>query len=148
MSAEINNRQHPEMEIGQEDKERRTKVLKDIIEQLHSGKTVEEVRGLFDEHFSGVSAREITEAEQALIMSGTKVEEIQSLCDVHASVFKGSIEEIHYTNDPTKIIGHPANTLFLENRALEKTMVQIEENVQKNDLSALLLDYEIRRFIK
>lgn len=142
MSAEINNRQHPEMEIGQEDKERRTKVLKDIIEQLHSGKTVEEVRGLFDEHFSGVSAREITEAEQALIMSGTKVEEIQSLCDVHASVFKGSIEEIHYTNDPTKIIGHPANTLFLENRALEKTMVQIEENVQKNDLSALLLDYE------
>ena len=75
MSEFINNREY------------RQKVLRDIIHQLHEGRTVEEVRAVFEETFSGVSAREITEAEQALILSGTKVEEIQSLCDVHAAVF-------------------------------------------------------------
>lgn len=122
MSEFINNREH------------RQKVLRDIIHQLHEGKTVEEVRAVFEETFSGVSAREITEAEQALILSGTKVEEIQSLCDVHAAVFKGSIEEIHNPTEPEKIPGHPINTLFRENRALRSLMEKIQGNTDPNIL--------------
>jgi len=63
---------------------------------------------------------EITEAEQALIKEGLPITEVQRLCDVHSAVFKGSIEEIHRESDPTKIPGHPANVLFLENREIEK----------------------------
>ena len=33
--------------------------------------------------------------ENELVKEGIKIEEIQSLCDVHASVFKGFIEEIY-----------------------------------------------------
>ncbi len=110
MSEYINNR------------EMRKNTIKEIIRQLHEGKTVEEVRSLFEASFDGVSASEISEAEGALIAEGLPVEEVQRLCDVHASVFKGSIEEIHQEQDQTDIPGHPLNILKRENRKLEQIM--------------------------
>lgn len=108
MSELINNR------------EKRKNVLKDIIKQLHEGSSVEEVKELFENTFSGVSAMEISEAEQALIKEGVSVSEIQSLCDVHASVFKGSIEEIHRPKDETEVPGHPTYIIKKENRLIEE----------------------------
>ena len=99
MSQEINNR------------ERRKQAIKDMLRQLHEGKSVEEVQGIFHDAFEGVSASEISAAEQALINEGLPVAEVQRLCDVHSAVFKGSIEEIHAPSDVSKIPGHPAHTL-------------------------------------
>ena len=113
MSEEINNGEY------------RQKILKELITQLHNGKTVEEVKGKFAAVFEGVSAEEIAQAEQALVANGLPVSEIQRLCDVHAAVFKGSIEEIHQPSDPSKIPGHPANILKRENRAIEKLIAEI-----------------------
>ncbi len=107
MSQEINNREY------------RQKALADMIAQLHNGKQVDEVKEQFEAVFGGVSADEIAMAEQALIANGLPVEEVQRLCDVHAAVFKGSIQEIHASQDPSAIPGHPAHTLKQENRALE-----------------------------
>ncbi len=115
MSEEINNREY------------RQQILKELIGQLHEGKSVEEVQGKFAEVFGHVSAEEIALAEAALIQGGLPVTEVQRLCDVHAAVFKGSIEEIHHKIDPSDIPGHPAHTLKLENRALEKLIGQIQE---------------------
>jgi len=81
---------------------------------------VEEVKSRFEELIKGVSASEISEMEQALIMEGMPVEEIQRLCDVHAAVFKGSIEDIHKVRKPDETPGHPVHTFKLENRELEK----------------------------
>lgn len=108
MSEIINNREY------------RQKILKELIMELHSGKTVEEVKPRFEELIKGVSASEISEMEQALIMDGMPVEEIQNLCDVHAAVFKGSIEDIHKVQKPEETPGHPVHTFKLENRELEK----------------------------
>ena len=108
MSEIINNREY------------RQKVLKELIMELHAGKTVEEVKSRFEELIKGVSASEISEMEQALIMEGMPVEEIQKLCDVHAAVFKGSIEDIHKVQKPDETPGHPVHTFKLENRELEK----------------------------
>ena len=58
MSEYINNR------------EMRKNTIKEIIRQLHEGKTVEEVKALFEASFEGVSASEISEAEGALIAEG------------------------------------------------------------------------------
>ncbi|MDF2802600.1 MAG: hypothetical protein K0S61_2503 [Anaerocolumna sp.] len=117
MSAEINNREF------------RQNKLKEIITRLHEGKTVDEVQEEFAFVFKGVSAEEISQAEQALISEGLPITEIQRLCDVHAAVFKGSIEEIHASADQSMILGHPANTLKRENRALTKVIGQIRENL-------------------
>ena len=108
MSEIINNREY------------RQKVLRELIMELHAGKTVEEVKARFEDLIKGISASEISEMEQALIMDGMPVEEIQRLCDVHAAVFKGSIEEIHKAQKPEETPGHPVHTFKLENRELER----------------------------
>lgn len=113
MSEEINNREY------------RQKILQELITELHNGKSVEEVKGRFASAFGGVSAEEIAQAEQALIANGLPVSEVQRLCDVHAAVFKGSIEQIHRTSDPSEIPGHPANILKRENRAIKKLVDEI-----------------------
>jgi uncharacterized protein len=108
MSEMINNREF------------RQKVLKELIGELHAGKGVDEVKPKFEKLIQGISTKEISEMEQSLIMDGMPVEEIQKLCDVHAAVFKGSIEEIHRPEKPEENPGHPVHTFKMENRELEK----------------------------
>lgn len=107
MSEFINNREF------------RQNTIKSILKQLHEGKTVEDVKAQFASAFEGVSAEEISQAEQALIRDGLPVREVQRLCDVHAEVFKGSIEDIHKPVAAADKPGHPAHTLKRENRAVE-----------------------------
>lgn len=129
MSEHINNREY------------RKEVIKQIIKELHDGKSVEDVKQKFEEAFHGVSATEISEAEGALIAEGLPVEEVQRLCDVHAAVFKGSIAEIHQPVDQTEIPGHPTNILKRENRGIERIIEQKLQpnldNIEKN-LDAIL----------
>jgi len=113
MSAEINNREY------------RAQKLKQMIQRLHDGETVQQVQAEFAATFGNVSAEEISQAEQALIEGGLPVEEVQRLCDVHAAVFRGSIEELHRPADPSRVPGHPAEVFKRENRALEKLMAEI-----------------------
>jgi DUF438 domain-containing protein len=117
MSEYINNREY------------RQKALKELIMELHNGKKPEEVKAKFAELFDGVAASEISEMEQNLIMEGMPVEEVQRLCDVHAAVFKGSIEDIHKPSPLSETPGHPLNTFKIENEALER---YIKGTVKKN----------------
>lgn len=110
MSEHINNREY------------RQQKLKELIKRLHDGASVEEVQEEFHQLTSGITATEITEMEQALVDEGMPVADIQRLCDVHASVFKGSIEDIH--KDSADIMAdydewHPVSTFKMENRAIE-----------------------------
>ena len=119
MSKEINNSTY------------RKQVIKDLLRKLHEGQTVDAVKQEFADAFSGVAATEISAAEQALIAEGLPVQEVQRLCDVHSAVFKGSIAEIHAAVDPSDIPGHPAHTLRLENRALERLIAeQVQPTLQ------------------
>ncbi|MGI6605413.1 MAG: DUF438 domain-containing protein [Firmicutes bacterium] len=112
MSELINNREY------------RQKVLKELIMDLHHGKSVDEVRERFAKLIEGVSTEEIAQMEQNLIMEGMPVEEVQRLCDVHAAVFKGSIQDIHRPNKAAETPGHPVHTLRQENRAIEKLIAE------------------------
>lgn len=108
MSELINNR------------EEKQKKLKKLIMRLHDGASVAEVRDDFSKLTMNVSPTEITDMEQALVNEGMPVTEIQRLCDVHADVFKGSIEEIHNDDFFKKDNeGHPINVLKKENQAIE-----------------------------
>lgn len=98
----------------------RKKKLQELIRSLHEGKSIDEVKDEFKKHFGDVSTTEISQIEQALVKEGLPIEEVQRLCDVHASVFKGSIADIHTTKDYSKILGHPVNVFIEENNALEK----------------------------
>lgn len=108
MSEFINNREY------------RQKILKELISELHNGESVDVVKPKFAELIKGISVTEISEMEKALMLEGMQVEEIQRLCDVHAAVFKGSIEEIHSVQKQEEIPGHPIHTFKMENKELEK----------------------------
>ncbi|MFA5448972.1 MAG: DUF438 domain-containing protein [Clostridia bacterium] len=109
MSKEINNSEY------------RKQGIKDILKMLHEGKSLEEAKAHFSKVFDQVSAKEISEAEQALISEGLPVEEVQKLCDVHSAVFKGSIAEIHAMPESEKP-GHPVWVMKRENTAIEKVV--------------------------
>ena len=98
----------------------RQKKLKEIIMRLHNGEDFEKVKADFEKHFSNITAGEITQMETALVKEGMPIEHIQKLCDVHASVFKGTIDEIHEQKNDEDIPGHPVYTYRKEDQALEE----------------------------
>lgn len=103
---------------------RRRDMLKSMIRRLHDGAPLAEVQQDFISHFSDVSAAEIAGMEQELVKDGLPVADIQKLCDVHAAVFKGSIEDIHRPTDPAEIPGHPVQVFHRENRLLERLIAK------------------------
>ncbi|WP_059048804.1 DUF438 domain-containing protein [Paenibacillus senegalimassiliensis] len=116
MSELINNR-----EFGAQSQGRRQELLKEIIKELHQGKSVEEVKARFEEAVGDVTVTEISAMEHALMEEeGIPVEEVQRLCSVHTAIFKGSIEEIHRSSRPEEQPGHPVHTFKLENREIER----------------------------
>ena len=113
MSIVINNRT-----IMSDSEKKKQEILKSIILELHEGKDPADVKARFAKLIDGVTAGEISQMEQGLIEEGMAVEEIQRLCDIHAEIFKGSIEDIHsYTNEEEKP-GHPVRTIKDENKAI------------------------------
>ena len=113
MSEAINNREY------------RKNVIKDILMDLHNGKPLEEARKKFTATFDGVASSEIAAAEATLIAEGVPLEEVQRLCDVHAALFKDSLQEDEAplsAADDADRPGHPIHTLKLENRAIEKLL--------------------------
>lgn len=105
MSEIINNRQEK---------------LRELILKLHDGADFETVKEEFKEHFDSVSTAEISAMERALVEEGMSPKEIQRLCDVHASLFEGTVEQIHRTSKPEHTPGHPIYTLRLENVKIKK----------------------------
>ncbi|ENQ3108237.1 hypothetical protein SAMN04488168_102351 [Bacillus sp. 491mf] len=149
MSEIINNREQESMNQFE-----RQAILKEIIKNLHNGKSVEEVKAQFEEAVGNITVAEISKLEQALMEEeGIPVEEVQRLCSVHTAIFKGSIEEIHRSDKPEDQAGHPVHTFKLENKKIDKLVnfkLQLhyerfekedsEENIYKliEDLNLLL----------
>lgn len=69
--------------------------LKDLIKRLHRGEDRVAVEAEFKKDFAYVTGAEIAQMEYNLVQEGVSVEEIQSLCDVHASLFSGSVQDLH-----------------------------------------------------
>jgi len=114
MSELINNR-----EVF-ENKSERQAMLKEIIKELHAGKSVDEVKAKFEEAVGDVTVAEISQMEHDLMVEeGIPVEEVQRLCSVHTAIFKGSIEEIHRSDKPEDQPGHPIHTWKLENKEID-----------------------------
>lgn len=116
MSELINNR-----EVDVPEQTRRQAMLKEIIKELHAGKSVEEVKARFEEAVGDVTVAEISAMEHSLMTEeGIPVSEVQRLCSVHTAIFKGSIEQIHRSSKPEEQPGHPVHTFKLENREIER----------------------------
>ena len=108
--------------------------LRALIQRLHDGEDAELVKQEFKEKFGTVASSEIAEMERDLIMSGLPIEEVQRLCNIHAAVFEGSIEDIHSVQKIDEEPGHPLFVFRRENDGLEEYL--------KNNLEVQLEKYE------
>ncbi len=106
MSELIDNRAH------------RIRTLKHVIKQLHEGKGIapEHVKAQLKELVRQTDSSEIAAMEQELMAEGMPVEEVRSMCDLHAEV----LHEIMVEPPPPPLPpGHPVETFRRENAALQ-----------------------------
>ena len=94
--------------------------LKELILDLHKGVDEAKVKEEFKKEFSNVSSFEISQLEQNLIQEGMPISEVQRLCNVHADVFEGSIEDIHVLDSIDSKMGHPLFVFRKENQGLRE----------------------------
>mgnify|MGYP001066767588 CR=1 FL=1 len=111
---------------------KRQEMLKSIIRQLHTGKTVADVQAEFAELLADVGADEIVRIEQALVGEGLDPAQIKPLCDVHVAVFRQSLDS---QQSPETIPGHPVFTYRAENLAVQRVLDRVREALE--DLKAL-----------
>lgn len=95
--------------------QQRRETLKQIIRDIHQNKNPQELKERFRELLSDVGATEIAALEQELIQEGLPEKEIQSLCDVHVSVFEDSLDQQPKSQEQG---GHPIQTFRKENHAI------------------------------
>ena len=116
--------------------------IQEYLKRLGTDEDFEKVRADFVKEFEEVDAADIMQAEQQLLQNGTPLEEVQRLCDVHAALFHGKTKEEQIANAEKQsvvalkekrqksveayagITGHPVRTFVLENKELEKVIVQ------------------------
>ena len=130
--------------------EERQRILQHMLAQLSGGASVDEVKDVFKANFQDVDATEIAQAEQALINGGVPVEEVQRLCDVHATLFDGHVACAPSAKaEPSDVPGHPVWSFRQENRAFERLLAdsvrpdteradQLADGSQSPELAAAL----------
>lgn len=120
MIEELKNKRSKEFE-------ERQAVLKDLITRLHANEDEEVIKKEFKQHFNNVSAFEISVMERRLMSQGIEAEEIMRLCNVHASLFNGSIEAVYENSEEIDKPGHPIRVLKEENLAIESALDRIDK---------------------
>lgn len=123
--------------------DKRIDVLKDILLRLHDGADAASVQEDFNQHFTGVSALEISMMEHELMGSDTGItfEDVMGLCNVHANLFKGAISDVEAPDAEQE--GHPVYLFRQENLALRAAMLRIRriiENYEKPENEPYRLD--------
>ena len=126
----------------------RIEVLKNILLDLHHGAKAEAVQEEFNKHFTGVSAIEISLMEHELMNSDTGVtfEDVMSLCNVHANLFKGAVRDVEVAD--TDHPGHPVQIFKQENLALRAALMRVGRLLDTYINSDEEMQEEIRKGLK
>ena len=126
----------------------RIEVLKNILLDLHHGAKAEAVQEEFNKHFTGVSAIEISLMEHELMNSDTGVtfEDVMSLCNVHANLFKGAVRDVEVAD--TDHPGHPVQIFKQENLALRAALMRVGRLLDTYTNSDEEMQEEIRKGLK
>ncbi|MEG3253537.1 DUF438 domain-containing protein [Streptococcus suis] len=132
--------------------EQRIDILKNILLDLHNGSSPESVQDQFNQHFTGVSALEISMMEHELMSSDTGItfEDVMSLCNIHANLFKGAIADVEVADMDQE--GHPVYVFKQENLVLRAALLRIRriidqyEQTEDAELKDQLLQGLTRQF--
>lgn len=107
---------------------KRKEIIKNVLRELNSGRSIEDVKTEFQSLLDDVDAPSITEVEQMLIEEGTPAQEIQRLCDVHATFFRESLDQ---KAPPESTPGHPVYTFQAENLAVVPVLDELNTKLDE-----------------
>ncbi len=110
---------------------KRQQKLKELIQRLHRGEDRQLVEEEFKREFAYVTGSEIAQMEYNLVKEGVSIEEIQSLCDVHASLFKGTLQQLH--SDMLTV--DPLSEFEEDNKMIANWVEEAKAFKEKDDLS-------------
>ena len=102
--------------------------LEEIIKSLHGGAPPATVKEQLKNIVRKTDSTEIAAMEEQLMAGGMPVEEVRSMCDLHAEVLKEIITEPQAVEFPP---GHPADTFRRENEAIHRCVEQIQSIIGK-----------------
>jgi uncharacterized protein len=109
------------------DKEKKKRLVKEIILKLHKGLSVNEAKEMIENEVGEITSNEIAEIEQSLINEGLSTDEIKKFCNVHALLFESALtQEMKEESE-----GHPIHLFKLENREIEKLIEKIRIFLKK-----------------
>lgn len=110
---------------AKDEQNKRIAILENILLRLHNGASQADVQADFNAHFTDVSAMEIAMMEHQLMYGDSEVtfEDVLKLCNVHAELFKDSIED--KVSDEIDKPGHPVRVFKEENMALRAALMRI-----------------------
>ena len=97
------------------EKETKKQIIRDLIRELHSGVSPDDIKERFKEVLKDIDPIEIAQAEEQLIDEGLPREEIQRLCELHLAVFRESLER----QQPEVPPGHPIHILLKEHELVK-----------------------------
>jgi PAS domain S-box-containing protein len=106
------------------EKERRKRIVKDIILKLHQGVSAEEAKDRFVREVGNITSTEIAEIEQSLINEGLSPDQIKRFCNVHALLFESALKDATTKEESP---AHPVRLFKLENREIEKLANSLKE---------------------
>lgn len=110
-----------------EERKDRLDTLKEIILHLHRGEAPDAVRERLKVLIDGVDPSEVAAMEQRLIEDGMSLEEVKSMCDLHAEVLSDAVTPPSAL--PSLPSGHPARQLMDENAALKEAIAKARESI-------------------
>jgi DUF438 domain-containing protein len=102
-------------------------LIKQIIKQLHRGADPESVRQQLVDIVKSADAGEVAAMEQEIIAEGVPVEEIKSMCDLHARV----VQDVLQANAAEVPPGHPADTIRQENVAIREACDRMQAAMEE-----------------
>jgi uncharacterized protein len=108
----------------------RKKRLKELILQLHEGKSPEKVREELISTLRNIPYGEVVEVEQELIAEGLPESEVLKLCDIHGEVLEGHVDLSGAKEIPE---GHPVDVFKKENEELKKVAGKARDMLQALD---------------
>lgn len=123
---------------------KRQEKLKNLIKRLHNNEgDRDEIEAEFKQEFGYITGAELAEMEYNLVQEGVSIQEIQSLCDVHASIFKGSLQQLH--SDMLTV--NPLEEFEQDNAKITEWVekakeIKNKENLTFEELQSTIIDLE------
>ena len=112
-------------------KKERITVLKDLLIRIHQGENPDNIQEEFNQTFRDISAMEISLMEHQLLEedNGIGFEDIMKLCDVHANLFRESIDKLTLADIDHP--GHPVSLFKQENQAFQAAIIRIRRLINR-----------------